>query len=166
MSRRHLIVTTAALVLMAPAAAALAGGWAITSLDELPAELRAGSNYEIGYTILQHGRTPVAVDETAILIHDPSSGNTGTFAGVPDGPIGHYVAEVAFPESGTWEWQVAQGYFAPHELGSVSVQPPRGAVWVDPRTLVQWALIVAAALSAGVAVVQLSRVGRPARHVV
>src|SRR5438128_12344573 len=35
-----------------------AGGWAITTLDSLPNELRAGETYAIGYVIRQHGQTP------------------------------------------------------------------------------------------------------------
>ena len=38
--------------------AAWGGGWAVITLDELPASPRAGETMSVGFTVLQHGITP------------------------------------------------------------------------------------------------------------
>lgn len=114
-----LIVGAVVLLVAAPA---LAGGWAVTTFDELPPKFRAGETYTLGYTIRQHGQTPVQVEETQIVARSEESG-TVRFAGRPDGPVGHYVAEVHFPEAGQWSWEVIQGEFGPQELGIITILP-------------------------------------------
>ena len=47
---------------------ALAGGWAVTTFDQLPPEFHAGQPYVLGYTIRQHGQTPIQVDDTRVQI--------------------------------------------------------------------------------------------------
>ena len=37
----------------------LAGGWATVTLDEYPTDMVAGEAFKIGFTVLQHGVTPV-----------------------------------------------------------------------------------------------------------
>jgi hypothetical protein len=101
----------------------LAGGWAVSTLDELPSEFRAGQTYRIGYTIRQHGLTPYATSQTAIVIRSAASADTRRFAAVADGATGHYLAPVEFPTAGEWRWEVEQGPFAPQPLGSIQVLP-------------------------------------------
>lgn len=125
--------------------AAFAGGWAITSLDELPGEFRAGEPYQLGYTILQHGKTPVDGLETHITVRNSDTGETVTFAGQPDGKPGHYVAEVTFPAGGGWSWSVAQGEFAVHELGELTVAAAPEAVATAATGLSVWVLVLGAA---------------------
>src|SRR4051812_18205592 len=50
-------VLVAALAALVPAVAS-AGGWAVPSLDPLPS-VRAGAPVDVGFVLLQHGRTPV-----------------------------------------------------------------------------------------------------------
>ncbi len=120
MHRTFLVLgSMAAVVLIAPAA--LAGGWAVTSFDQLPPEFQAGETYPLGYTVLQHGQTPVQVDTE--IVARSEDGRQVSFTGVPEGPVGHYLAEVRFPQSGRWSWQVTQGPFGPQELGYVTVLP-------------------------------------------
>lgn len=67
---RRLVVgcLVAGAMMVALAGPALAGGWATTTLDEVPAELESGETYSIGYTILQHGKSPAVVEDTMIQI--------------------------------------------------------------------------------------------------
>lgn len=123
--RRTLIGIGATLMLLAMSATAWAGGWATTTLDSTPGELEAGTTYEIGYTILQHGRHPVSVDHTEIRLHGPWKGEVHVFAGAPDGPEGHYVAEVTVPDTGAYRWEVTQGFFPTHDLGTLVVGEAR-----------------------------------------
>jgi hypothetical protein len=113
-----------------------AGGWAVTTLDpmEMPAP---GDQVDVGFTIRQHGVTPVAVSDVSILVTD-ASGATETFAAHPDGTTGHYVAPVTFPAAGSYRWSVVQGWFGPQDLGTVRVQPL--AAPVDPG-VGRWPLV-------------------------
>jgi hypothetical protein len=111
-------------LVIATGGAAGAGGWAVTTLDEHPAPA-AGQDVEVGFTIRQHGVTPVALEDVSVTVTDPAGG-TRVFPAVPEGPVGHYVAVVSFPDSGTYRWSVQQGWFAEQPLGSLSV-PAAGA---------------------------------------
>ena len=143
-----------------------AGGWAITTLDPLPNELRAGQTYAIGYVIRQHGQTPFTSAQTAIEIRSPDSQAPQRFRAVPDGAPGHYVAQVTFPTAGEWQWDVDQAPFAPQALGTVTVLAPSAAS-AAPNTIVPLAgtLAIATALAIAVFVWRLTmytRTPRPA----
>jgi hypothetical protein len=123
---RHLVLSTvltslASVLLAAPVV--WAGGWAVTMLDELPAVIRAGETYPIGYTIRQHGQTRFTSARSGIEIRAAKGGTSQRFAGVAEGAPGHYVAQVRFPEPGEWEWFADQTPFAPQPLGTISVLP-------------------------------------------
>src|SRR6266545_3467509 len=112
----------AALFTLIATPAAFAGGWAITTLDELPATITAGETYSVGYTIRQHGFSPVATTQSALEIADAMGGSRAHFVGSADGPAGHYVAKVHFPRAGEWVWSVDQAPFQPQQLGTLTVQ--------------------------------------------
>ena len=94
-----------------------AGGWAITTFDRLPSEFIAGQTYHLGYTIRQHGVTPLRVDRTEVIAV-PKAGQELSFPGRPDGDLGHYVVDLAFPP-GSYTWRVTQQPFMAQELGSL-----------------------------------------------
>ena len=108
-------------MLLTGAGSVTAGGWAVTTLDPIPRAPTAGGDMRGGFTVRQHGVTPVSVDGVAISIERPGGADRRTFEAAEDGPVGHYVAVVRFPSSGAWSWQVQPGWFAPQELGTVSV---------------------------------------------
>jgi hypothetical protein len=118
---RILVVTVVTLCLLtATAVPAGAGGWALASLDPMPAPT-AGDRREVGFTILQHGVTPAAdLDDVGveIVLADGSVRFAPAFA---DGPPGHYVATVSFPEAGTHEWSIRMGWFGSYDLGPLEV---------------------------------------------
>lgn len=129
--RRLVTAATALALTLALAATAFAGGWAVTTLDQLPPDMRAAQSYAIGYTIRQHGVTPVNVEPmggtTEIQITAPDGAKTLRYKGAPEGATGHYVATVIFPYQGVWTWQVTQGPFQPQGLGTTNVLAPVGA---------------------------------------
>ncbi|HEY6203837.1 MAG TPA: hypothetical protein VI056_12450 [Candidatus Limnocylindria bacterium] len=112
------------------ASPAIAGGWAVTTFDEMPGQFVAGQEFKLGYTIRQHGVTAINVDKTEILAV-ATSGRTLSFPGTSQGDIGHYVASVYFPAGGTYTWQVTQGAFAPQDLGTLSVVAAAGTSTAD-----------------------------------
>ena len=99
---------------------ARAGGWAVSTLDELPSPV-AGAPVAVGFTIRQHGVTPVALDDVGIEI-TTSTGTTRFFPATTDDVVGHYTARVTFPSAGTHSWTIRQGWFAPQTLGPITVR--------------------------------------------
>lgn len=113
------------LALTALAGTALAKGGAITKLDGLPpGGLHAGQTYAIGYTILMDGVEPYKADVAEIVVRT-GTGKVLSYPATPQGPAGHYVANVYFPAAGTYTWQATQGtFFAPYDLGTIAVLGP------------------------------------------
>src|SRR5687768_3280041 len=109
------------LAMLALAVPALAGGWAMVTLDSLPRELHAGESIQLGFTVLQHGKTPTNKDLngdplTPLLTAVKQGGAATTQAKAAEtirvearqqGPTGHYVVDLTFPSDGTWAWQIA-----------------------------------------------------------
>ena len=132
MRRLTLVLAVFALGLAALATPALAGGWAVTTFDDMPSQFVSGKEYALGYTIRQHGATPVNVTKTEILAV-AVSGRTLSFPGKSDGAVGHYVATVFFPTGGTYRWQVTQGDFAPQDLGRITILAAAGTATDDKK---------------------------------
>lgn len=124
------LVAVLALSLGILATPAIAGGWAVTTFDDLPGQFVAAQEYKLGYTIRQHGQTPINVDKTEILAV-ATSGRTLAFPGKSDGAVGHYIATVYFPAGGAYTWQVTQGPFGPQELGTLTVLAAAGTSTSD-----------------------------------
>jgi cytochrome c2 len=80
-----------------------AGGWAVITLDKLPTGVVAGEPVTVGFTVLQHGRTPMTglyPTIRATLYKDTEF----TVNAKPEGEPGHYVATLNFPQEGEWRW--------------------------------------------------------------
>jgi cytochrome c2 len=86
------------------AAPALAGGWAVITLDELPGEIVAEQPFEIGFTVRQHGVTPL--DDLTPIVSARQPGSSLTEQAKAQGETGHYVATLTFPQGGEWEWSI------------------------------------------------------------
>lgn len=93
-----------ALVLAGPAA--LAGGWAVITLDHLPEQVVAGEPLTIGFVVRQHGRTPLAGLAPLVTAVQPDTGQSVTMTAEPQGDSGHYVATLVFPQPGVWRWSI------------------------------------------------------------
>ena len=132
MARRWatLVGIVAGVVAFGGASSAAAGGWAVTTVDPFDPPA-AGEDLDIGFTILQHGRTPVDVDGVVIFVVD-EDGDSTQFAAEPEGTVGRYRATVVFPEPGTYRWSVVQGWFGAQDLGTLDIEPggsASAAVW-------------------------------------
>ncbi|MDX1378458.1 MAG: hypothetical protein R3307_06395, partial [Anaerolineales bacterium] len=93
------------ILVLAIAVPVFAGGWAIITLDELPTDVVAGEPLAVGFTVLQHGETPMtglnptisaSIYQKAKFVADAK----------PDGKPGHYTATLTFPTEGNWEWSI------------------------------------------------------------
>ena len=96
----------AAIVTLALAAPVLAGGWAVVTLDRLPAQIVAGEPVTIGFLVRQHGRTPVGDLEPQITAARADTGQSFAVAAQAEGKVGHYAARLTFPSAGTWRWSI------------------------------------------------------------
>ncbi len=97
------VVFLAASILALPA---LAGGWAVITLDAFPEDVSAGQQVSVGFTVLQHGRTPMHGLTPLISFRNPESGETRSVVAESEGPTGHYVAAFTLPSAGNWEWSI------------------------------------------------------------
>jgi mono/diheme cytochrome c family protein len=83
-----------------------AGGWAVITLDELPAEVAANQPIEIGFTVLQHGKTPLGGLSPTIGAQLIGGNKTVLFTAKEQGKLGHYAATLTFPADGQWSWTI------------------------------------------------------------
>jgi hypothetical protein len=110
MRKIGVLLIIALLLTLVPAV--LAGGWAVITLDEPPGEIRAGEPWTVGFTVLQHGETPVhRLDPTSpvqplLVAENPATGRRVEVEATPTKEIGHFVVEVTFPDEGEWTWTI------------------------------------------------------------
>ena len=156
---RLLVILTVAL--LALPAWALAGGWALTSFDDLPSDLEAGASYDLTYTVLQHGVNPVDVGQSEVRVID-GSGNVTTFVATRLPERGRYQVTVTFPQSGLWTWEVTQGDFGTHPMGPITVSP--GVAAVVTASPLAWLLPVALAITIGLVGLQIVNLSRQRRR--
>ena len=75
------------------------------TLDELPSNVVAGEPLSIGFTVLQHGRTPMT-DIRPTVTAQLADTEKMVIPAEPKGNPGHYVATLTFPKEGNWEWSI------------------------------------------------------------
>ncbi len=106
MSRIRLFLLAVILASFLIVSPAFAGGWSVTTLDELPTEVLADEPVTVGFVVRQHGvRLLTGLTPTISARHE-TLGDTLTVAATEDRP-GHYVVELVFPEAGEWTWVVS-----------------------------------------------------------
>ncbi len=102
-------------LLLALVPTALAGGWALITLDDMPGEIRAGEPWTVGFTVLQHGRTPVhrlddgyggVMIEPTLIAANSDTGERVQVTATPTSEVGHFTLQVTFPSEGAWEWTI------------------------------------------------------------
>jgi hypothetical protein len=103
-SRFRFAIAIAFLLAFAVALPVLAGGWAVITLDTLPTGVVAGEPFTVGFTVLQHGITPMPDLDPAIIAR---SGDEKITVFVKEqGKPGHYAADMTLPSAGEWEWSI------------------------------------------------------------
>ena len=101
---------------------AFAGGWAVITLDELPTSVIAGEPIIIGFTVLQHGKTPMT-DSAPTITATLSKSDTFAVNAEADGKPGHYIATLTFPKEGNWQWSI-QAFTMDQAMPELSVAAP------------------------------------------
>lgn len=98
------------LTLFLLAAPALAGGWVVITVDELPA-VRAGEPVTFGFMVRQHGVRPIDGVDVVVRARHLSSGERLEWTGEKGKETGHFTVEALFPQPGAWQWQVTAAPF-------------------------------------------------------
>jgi cytochrome c2 len=153
-----LFLIVAGLGLTSPAARA--GGWAAVTLDSLPAEPRAGEPIKVGFTVRQHGLEPINIawenqPVTPYLeAQNPATGELLRVKARQEGPIGHFVVEVIFPNPGSWRWSIQpEPFFGfPEYFEPLTVLPPAAAFPINLPLTRWWPAGLALVLLCGLAV--------------
>jgi len=112
----------ALLIAMMLALPVLAGGWAVITLDELPTGVVEGTPLTIGFTVLQHGVTPMNDLDPILNVHLDKTDAFVVHAKHDDKP-GHYVATLTFPKEGNWNWSI-QAFTMDQAMPALSVAAP------------------------------------------
>jgi LPXTG-motif cell wall-anchored protein len=142
-------------VLLALPATAHAGGWATVGLSSTPEGTPPGGTWTVDLTVLQHGRTPLAAVEPAVIV------NGKRYDALPTGKPGVYRAEVKLGGPGTYRYTVDDGFgnafpqtYPPVEIrGAAAPATGSDTPW--------WPFALAGLLCAGAAL--LLRRSRPAQ---
>ena len=104
-SKFRIAIGFAFLLALAFVVPALAGGWAVITLDELPTDVVTGEPLTIGFTVRQHGITLMDGLDPMVTATLPGGDRFVVNAESDDKP-GHYTATLVFPKEGTWEWSI------------------------------------------------------------
>lgn len=137
-----LAAVAAALLLLIPA---LAGSWAVISVENLVTEIPAGEPLTVRFTVLQHGDKPMSDLTPTIQTTHEASSQSLTFDAFPLDQPGLYAAEITLPESGTWRWSI-------QAFSMNQAMPP---ITVTGSTAARPAANLAASITAGLAALAL-----------
>ena len=145
--RYRISIAIAILLTLVFAIPVFAGGWAVITLDELPTNIVAGEPFTVGFTVLQHGRTPMA-DIHPTITANLHKETEFVVDAEPEGKPGHYTVTLTFPKDGEWQWSI-QAFTMDQTMPVLSVAPPsvvsanQSAVKTEPVTQsIPWLLIV------------------------
>jgi hypothetical protein len=105
LSRHYISIGLALLLALVFAVPTFAGGWAVITLDELPTGVIAGEPFSVGFTVLQHGRTPMS-DLYPTVTAKLSVTEELVVHAEPQGDPGHYAATLTLPKEGKWGWSI------------------------------------------------------------
>lgn len=96
---RGISILGAAVALTAGVPAAF-GGWAVITVDEVPATLEAGQPVRLGFMVRQHGREAIRGLRPTVTV-SPAQGRPVAVTAVAEGRPGHYIATITAPDTGT-----------------------------------------------------------------
>src|SRR4030067_3630491 len=142
MSRRLIpFLLIQGLIPLALPAPTLAGGWAVIPLDELPAQVNAGQPIVVGFTVLQHGKTPMEKLSPTLSARHTATGESIIVGAKPEGEIGHYTATLALPRAGPWTWSI-QAFTMDQPMPPLSVLTGATVNTPSPQPLLSLPLVV------------------------
>jgi hypothetical protein len=156
-NRSRIALVIALLISLVLAVPVFAGGWAVITLDELPTGVVAGEPLTIGFTVLQHGKTPMT-DLSPIIVANLHKDTEFKIIAEEEGKPGHYTATLTFPREGEWSWSI-QAFTMDQKMPMLTVAAPAVAASNPPVVIEETAasfaspmiLVSAAVLALGLA---------------
>jgi len=133
-SRSRISIALAFLLAFVFTIPVFAGGWAVISLDELPSGVVAGEPFTVGFTVLQHGKTPM-IDLDPIIIARSGDEKVRVFV-KEEGKPGHYAVAMTLPSEGDWEWTI-QAFTMEQKMPVLNVAAPAVASASAPEVETQ-----------------------------
>lgn len=94
-------------VLVLPALGAWMGGWAVTTVDQLPDYVEAGKPFTISYVVRQHGQEPLTSLKGQV---EATSGAAHFTANATAASGGRYSVSMKLPEPGDWTLTIRPGF--------------------------------------------------------
>ena len=94
-------------LLVIPALGAWLGGWAVTTVDDLPDHVEAGKAFTLSYVVRQHGVERLSGLRGRI---EASSGDAHVKAEAIGGREGRYSASITLPRPGDWTLVIHNGF--------------------------------------------------------
>jgi hypothetical protein len=147
---RRVLLAVGLLLVFVPAARA--GGWATVSLSSTPKE----QHWAVDLTVLQHGRTPLNDLQPVVTISNGST--TKDFAAKPTGKAGTYRADVVFPTTGRWSYQIDDGFvIGMHTYPPVEISATAATAAGDDGPNLLWLIPGIVLLLAAAALLLLAR---------
>ena len=104
---RRGILLIGLLVMLLPAAGALAGGWVVITLEAMPEQMRAGEPLTLSFMVRQHGKTPTHDVSPVLTATNKDTGRQIRAEAAPASKVGRFTVEVSFPVAGDWEWSIS-----------------------------------------------------------
>lgn len=96
------------LLAVVPVVGLTSGGWAVTTLDDLPDYMVAGRATPIGFMVRQHGVENM--EGLTPTVEARSGSERIVVRATATGARGHYVAPLSLPRAGRWSLTVASGF--------------------------------------------------------
>lgn len=96
------------LLLLIPAVAASAGGWAAITVEDLPDHITVGRPVSLEFTVRQHGVSPLKGLEPRV--EGRGRGRPVRAVATPAGGAGRYRATLTVPEAGDWTFTIHSGF--------------------------------------------------------
>ncbi len=87
-------------------APAWAGGWAVVTLEELPAQVQAGEPFAVQFSVRQHGQSLLPGLLSTITAVRADTGERVQAQAVESKQPGFYEASLTLPAAGQWRWAI------------------------------------------------------------
>jgi cytochrome c2 len=100
----------------------MAGGWAVVTLETLPADVVAETPFMVEFTVRQHGQSLTGGLTPQITAVHPETGESVTVQAEAGQQTGHYSAVITLPSSGQWRWHI-NAFGADQPMPDITVQP-------------------------------------------
>ena len=101
----HLVAPGLVLI---PALTALAGGWAVITVEDLPDYIVAGRPVTLAFTVRQHGVRPL--DGLRPTVEARAGSLSAPAAATPGKGTGRYAATLTLPRAGEWTITIHSGF--------------------------------------------------------